>query len=433
MIATYNTDHYFMCFIGSEIVATVDYNRTGVPSIYHVKCEILIKANPSMKICECCKKYRKTLTAMASRKQKDTDRTDPSSHTAYVHLSTPEKNERLSRLHKDNKRAMLEIKRLKQKISAAITLDGVSLSDELHDDVKMMASAATKQIYSEYPENSFQRLFWEQQVQASKYSNAKSMKWHPLFIKWCLYLRHVSGKSYELLRSSGYIKLPSQSTLRDDTHFIPSGIGFCADVDKNLVDVAFLTSSLNKYIFLIMDEMHIKNDLVYDKHEASLIGFVNLGKTNNQLLEFEEALLSEKTELPLASSMLVLMVRGLFCQLNYPYAQFACNDISGALMFDPVWEAISRLERLGFYVLGVTCDGASPNRRLWKLHSGVSEQDELMYKVPNPFADGDSRYIYFVSDPPHLLKTIRNSLYNQKRQLWVSLHVSMSLKLIFLF
>ena len=166
---------FHMFFIGSEIVATVDSNRTGVPSIHHVKCEILIKANTSMKICECCKKYRKTLTAMASRKQKDTDRTDPSSHTAYVHLSTPEKNKRLSRLHKDNKRAMLEIKRLKQ-ISAAITLDGVSLSDELHDDVKMMASAATKQIYSEYPEDSFQRLLWEQQVQANKYSNAKSMK-----------------------------------------------------------------------------------------------------------------------------------------------------------------------------------------------------------------------------------------------------------------
>ena len=119
---------------------------------------------------------------------------------------------------------------------------------------------------------------------------------------------------------------------------------------KNLVDVAFLANNLNKYIFLIMDEMHIKNDLVYDKHEASLIGFVNLGKTNNQLLEFEEALLSEKTELPLASSLLVLMVRGLFCKLNYPYAQFACNDISGALMFDSFWEAISRLERLGFFI-----------------------------------------------------------------------------------
>ena len=59
-------------------------------------------------------------------------------------------------------------------------------------------------------------------------------------------------------------------------------------------------------------------------------------------------------------------------------------------MFDPVWEAISSLERLGFYVLGITCDGASMNCRLWKLHGGVSMQ-ELLYKVPNPFADGDSR------------------------------------------
>lgn len=233
-----------MFFIGSEIVTTVDSNRTRILSIYYIKCEVLIKVNTLMKICECCKKYRKTLTAMASREQKDTNRTDPSSHTAYVNLSTPEKIERLSHLHKENKRAMLEIKRLKQKISAAITLDGVNLSDELHDDVKTMASDTTKQIYLQYPENSFQRLFWQQQVQANQHKNAKSMKWHPLFIKWCLYLRHLSGKSYKLLQSSGCVKLPSQSTLRDYTHFIPSGIGFSADVDKNLVDVAFLANDL---------------------------------------------------------------------------------------------------------------------------------------------------------------------------------------------
>ena len=81
-----------------------------------------------------------------------------------------------------------------------------------------------------------------------------------------------------------------------------------------------------------------------------------------------------------------------------------------------MWEAIARLEKLGFRVLGLTCDGASPNRRLWKLHS--SSNDELIYKVPNVFAD-DKRDLYFISDPPHLLKTIRNSFYNPKRTLWV--------------
>ena len=96
--------------MGSEIVATVDSTRTGVTSIYHVKSEILITVNDSMKRCEPCKQYRKTLSAMASRKPKDSDRTNPTSHTANVHLSIPEKNERLTRLHNINKRAMLEIK-----------------------------------------------------------------------------------------------------------------------------------------------------------------------------------------------------------------------------------------------------------------------------------------------------------------------------------
>ena len=100
---------------------------------------------------------------------------------------------------------------------------------------------------------------------------------------------------------------------------------------------------------------YIKHDLVYDKHDGSLVGFVDLGSTNNQLLEFEKALAAETTDCTLASTMLVFMVRGLVCNLNYPYVQFACNDISGSLMIDPMWEAVSRLERLGFCVLGLSC------------------------------------------------------------------------------
>ena len=86
-------------------------------------------------------------------------------------------------------------------------------------------------------------------------------------------------------------------------------------------------------------------------------------------------------------------------------------------MFDLMWEAVSRLERLGFCVLRLSCDGASPNRRLWKLHNN---KNELVHKVPNLFAE-DGRDFYFISDPPHLLKTIQNSFCNPKRRLWVKI------------
>ena len=39
---------------------------------------------------------------------------------------------------------------------------------------------------------------------------------------------------------------------------------------------------------LILDEMHIKEDLVYDKHTGELVGFTNLGSINQHLQAFEK-------------------------------------------------------------------------------------------------------------------------------------------------
>lgn len=99
------------------------------------------------------------------------------------------------------------------------------------------------------------------------------------------HLRHLSGKSYKLLRQSGYIELPSQRTLRDYIHHLPKFIGFSADVDHHLVRSIDVSIERNRYMTLVMDEVHIK-DLVYDKHEGELMGFINFGETNF-LLDFE--------------------------------------------------------------------------------------------------------------------------------------------------
>ena len=50
--------------------------------------------------------------------------------------------------------------------------------------------------------------------------------------------------------------------------------------------------------------------------------------------------------------------------------------------------------------------------------------DGIVHQTVNPFA-ADGRPIFFISDPPHLIKTIRNNLSNSKsggsRCLWVGL------------
>ena len=84
----------------------------------------------------------------------------------------------------------------------------------------------------------FQKLFWQQQSKAASRSSAKGMRWHPLMIKWCLYLRHRSSGAYELLRESGCLKLPSQRTLRDYMHFVKAATGFSSEVDEMVTQAA---------------------------------------------------------------------------------------------------------------------------------------------------------------------------------------------------
>ena len=56
-------------------------------------------------------------------------------------------------------------------------------------------------------------------------------------------------------------------------------------------------------------------------------------------------------EKSLAKSLFVIMIRGLFSSLQFPYAQFPCSNLSGDLIFDIFWEAVERLERVRSYMI----------------------------------------------------------------------------------
>lgn len=80
-----------------------------------------------------------------------------------------------------------------------------------------------------------------------------------------------------------------------------------------------------------------------------------------------------------------------------------------------IYLEISR--RIDVKVLGVTCDGSSVNRKFFKLHA--SKDGKITHKIPNPYAP-EERDLFFVSDVPHLIKTVRNCWASNKRLMWVS-------------
>ena len=78
-------------------------------------------------------------------------------------------------------------------------------------------------------------------------------------IKWCLYLRHLSGNAYKGLRLSGCLQLPSQRTLRDYSKCVKAGPGFSKEVDEQFLSAARLSSpQWQALVGLILDEMHVR-------------------------------------------------------------------------------------------------------------------------------------------------------------------------------
>ena len=181
-------------------------------------------------------------------------------------------------------------------------------------------------------------------------------------------------------------------------------MGFQDEVDQQLVQEVHRLSlpETRKYTGLLIDEMRVKEGLVYNKHSGEIIGFTSLGDINDSLLSLEQ----EGEQPQVAKQLLTLMVRGLMFKFNFPYAHFASRGATGDVLFPIVWEAIRRLESNGIKGLCVTADGASANRKFFRIHHD-SKNPTSLYKTKILYSS-DGRSLYFIADPPHLIKTIRN-------------------------
>lgn len=114
--------------------------------------------------------------------------------------------------------------------------------------------------------------------------------------------------------------------------------------------------------------------------------------------------------------MLVLMVRGLFTNFSFPYASFPTSSLTGDQLVPIFYEAVLRLEKCGFRVACNTLDGNSVNRKFFKIVGNNSSKITYYTKKPCSI----DRNIYFISDPPHLIKTTRNCLASSRRSMKVN-------------
>ena len=126
------------------------------------------------------------LNVLLSRLGKFKDSSDPHSHTNYRYLSDSEKNARLKELHRENRNAKRRMAHLEEKLRERIEDEGEQMDKETNLE-------NNEQIETQYPRDSFMYLFWKQQREALGKKDLRGMRWHPMMIRWCLYLRHHSS------------------------------------------------------------------------------------------------------------------------------------------------------------------------------------------------------------------------------------------------
>ena len=325
-------------------------------------------------------------------------------------------------------RTAWKLANLKAKLSAAMESSGHIVDDVTHVDLMTIAEQYSSIVASCHLSGSFPHVFWEHQLEAAWQKDSRGIRWHPLIIKWAtciymymyMYLHYCSSSAYNTLHSSGLIALPTQ---RDYTHHFGGPLWMWISSFKTTLCPWCRGVEMTRD-FAPWRDVHQRGLGLQHKHRG-LGGFckprwhhrspctvwASLGETWNQPC------------LPtLAKTMLAIMVRRVCIKLCLPYAQFTCVNLTYPLF----WEVVFWVERCELKVVGATFDGASPNRHFLLLHQWLhcpEPTTSLVYKVKNPYTRKEWD-IFFFSDPPHLMKTVRNCWASKARQLgrwwWIS-------------
>ena len=161
---------------------------------------------------------------------------------------------------------------------------------------------------------------------------------------------------------------------------------------------------VQRYVVILFDEMKVSANLVFDKVTGELIGFTDLGDP-----ELNFAVLEKVDDV--ATHALAFLIRGMCTELKFCLAHFATTGVTADQIMPTFWDAVCILEvNCNLWVIATTSDGASPNRRFYRMHKAMDggTDKDVCYRTGNLYAR--HRYIYFFSDAPHLVKTARNCL-----------------------
>ncbi|KAK3909685.1 Transposable element P transposase [Frankliniella fusca] len=364
-------------------------------------CKLLVEPK-CWRCVECSRAAPRVKRKMVSLKEDEFD-----IRTANIYLSTQQKLNKLKKQTQALNACKKKIERLQEKVQNLIEKEGVYVEDEMSN---LMHSALKSSNLSP-----FQELFIQQQFKAASCKSARGMRWHPQMIRFALSIFLQSPSTYNILVDSKMMRLPHSRTLFDYSHCFEAEEGICnpvlESIHKHICEKAELK---HKWHVLMCDEMHISKNIVYNRSTGELVGYTKITEVEKCLNEFQSYL--DNTEVPepdRASKMLSFMVKGVCNGVKEVVASYSVNRLSKEKLYSVTWNVIAYCERTGIQIIAFTSDGNASNRAFFKMNTPISPtKNGVVYDTINKAAP--SRPLYFISDLPHLVKTIRNNFFNSR-------------------
>ena len=116
------------------------------------------------------------------------------------------------------------------------------------------------------------------------------------------------------------------------TIYVPNKV-FNSEIVNELLIKTSNFSDGEKHVVLLLDEMKIQENFVWDKHTGELIGYVDLG---DRQLNYATV----KDVQSIASHALVFLIRYIMNPYKFTLANFATTNATSAQIFPLFWKAV---------------------------------------------------------------------------------------------
>ncbi|XP_029347311.1 uncharacterized protein LOC115034437 [Acyrthosiphon pisum] len=239
---------------------------------------------------------------------------------------------------------------------------------------------------------------------AAKVKNPKGRRYSEDWMMLCLLFQIRSPSGYKFLKDQNILPFPCVNTIRKHLLAMKIGCGFDINFFKLFKKKFSGKTEYQKKGIIVLDEIFLRTSIAVNSRTLTYSGLEDFGD--------DEDIKTKSTDK--ADHGLVLMWQSLAENFTQPIAVFASKGpVKGIDLAKLVIKAILLLEDAGGHVVGLTSDGASTNRSMWKELGICPDIEGFKNFFENPY-DND-RKVFVFSDVPHLMKTIRNRLHSNKQ------------------